>query len=130
MITERIASTNNPFKVLEDISFDENVSFVYPAQFISDDNVSFVYPAQFIAPNEANSLSVFESNELNNINEIIVSYQDTIPHDSLFEKIKDYETEFKLSSSDFYKKWQEGIIPSDPKKSEWATIYRVIYGND
>jgi hypothetical protein len=130
MITEQIVLTNNSLKALEDINFDENISFVSPAQFISDENISFVSLAQFITPNDVNALSVFASNELSNINEIIVSYQDTIPHDNLFERIKDYETEFNRTSSVFYKQWGEGIIPSDPKMSEWASIYRVIYGND
>ena len=76
------------------------------------------------------SSSIFTTEEQNNINEIITSYQNTITHNALFEKLKNYESEFGRPSSEFYTKWKEGYIESNPKTSEWATIYRVIYGNN
>lgn len=90
----------------------------------------FLSPLQFMGTGGLDNLSILTTEDQNKINRFITSYQDTITHGGLFEKLKNYEIEFKQSSSDFYTKWKDGHIVSDPKTSEWATIYRVIYGNN
>lgn len=87
-------------------------------------------PLQFMGIGGFDDSSILTTEDQNKINRFITSYQDTITHNGLFETLKDYEAEFKQPSSDFYTKWKGGHIVSDPKTSEWATIYRVIYGND
>ena len=87
-------------------------------------------PLQFMGTGGLDNSSILTTEDQNKINRFITSYQDTITHNCLFETLKDYEAEFKQPSSDFYIKWKDGYIVSDPKTSEWATIYRVIYGND
>lgn len=117
MINETTISINSVFETSEDAEKFEK-------------NIPSVNPTQFIRPADFDTSSIFTAEDQNIISGIVVSYQDAIPHNNLFEKIKDYETEFKEPSSDFYTKWRAGSIPSDPKTSEWASIYRVIYGNN
>ena len=90
----------------------------------------FPTPPQFTGIGNGGDLSITTTEDQNKIDKFITSYQDTITHSGLFEILKNYEVEFKQSSSEFYAKWKDGAIVSDPKTSEWATIYRVIYGND
>ena len=87
-------------------------------------------PLPFTEAGGLDDSSIFTTEDQSKINGFITSYQDTITHNGLFETLKDYEVEFKQPSSDFYAKWKDGHILSDPKTSEWATIYRVIYGDD
>lgn len=91
---------------------------------------SFPNPLQFMGMGGLDDSSILSTEDQNKINRFITSYQDTITHNGLFETLKDYEAEFKQPSLDFYTKWKDGRVVSDLKTSEWATIYRVLYGND
>ena len=87
-------------------------------------------PLRFTEMDGFDGSSVFAAEDQDEINKFITSYQNTIVHNSVFDALKNYESEFKQPSSEFYAKWRSGHVVSDPKTSEWAALYRVIYGHD
>jgi hypothetical protein len=55
---------------------------------------------------------------------------DIVSNNKLFERLKDYEQEYGDSSDDFYEKWMNGEIASNPDIQEWMMIYKNILMNN
>lgn len=52
---------------------------------------------------------------------------DIVSNDKMFDKLKNYEQKFRLSSEDFYKKWMNGEMASSPEFYDWVAIFKGLY---
>lgn len=60
-------------------------------------------------------------------NEILYNNLDLVSTDRLFDRVKDYENEFKHSSEDFFKKWISGKVDSSPEIHDWMNTYQNLF---
>ena len=51
---------------------------------------------------------------------------DFISNNKLFERLKNYEQNFNLSSEEFYNKWKRGEIIATPETYDWIAIYKNL----
>lgn len=57
----------------------------------------------------------------------LYSNLDFISNSRLFERLKNYEQNFNLSSEEFYKKWIEGKIEPRPEFYDWVSVYKSLF---
>ena len=57
---------------------------------------------------------------------ILYNNLDIISDYQLFERMKNYEQKFNLSSEKFYKKWIGGKIEPIPEFYDWVSIYKNL----
>lgn len=66
----------------------------------------------------SSDLSLFDNALYNNL--------DFISNNKLFERLKNYEQKFNLSSEEFYRDWIEGKLEPKPEFYDWVSIYKNL----
>lgn len=69
--------------------------------------------------------TIFRNLDRRLIDEVLYNNLDIISDYQLFERIKNYESKFNISSEKFYQRWINGDYESRPEFYDWMSIYKT-----
>lgn len=50
-----------------------------------------------------------------------------IPSNNLYDRLKEYEVKYAMSSEEFYTKWIHGSIVDSPETNDWINLYIMFH---